>query len=820
MFDTSPLKRLLILLSTVSTGFAIVVCSALLLARQFNPAPVDAAEQSIAATPAVAAAARSGAVVLPTAALAIQSRFDGQIKPLLNQYCGNCHLGGKDKGDVRLDQFDTIESVQKDAQTWRYVADVVHGKVMPPENKPQPTDAERELLKTWIKEALDHCDCSGPRDPGRVTVRRLNRNEYNNTVRDLLGVTDFKPADDFPADDTGYGFDNIADVLTMSPLLAEKYLAAAEQVLEKSVVTAEPPKPRVIKYDGAQMEVTRGGGNNGPGGSRRLLSEGEVFQLVTFPAEAQYEIRVAAGAEQAGDEPAKVRVTLDGQELQTFDVTTGPRRPETFKVSTRVGAGEHRVAAAFVNDFYDPRQPDHRKRDRNLVVHRVEVEGPLDLPPPEPTAVQKQVFFVKPGQDGLSEEQAAFKVLQRFATRAYRRPASDEEISRLLELFKLARAQGDGFEKAAAVSMSAVLVSPSFLFRIEQERSTDPSQPYAIDDYELASRLSYFLWSSTPDDELLAKAAAGRLREPDALKAEVRRMLVDPRSAALVSNFTGQWLQLRNLDRQAVDRKTFPNYTDELRADMRREAELFFQNLIREDRPVLDLLNADYTFVNERLARHYGIAGVRGEDFRRVSLAGTHRGGVLTMGGVLTVTAMPTRTSPVKRGKFILDQILGMPPAPPPPDVTPLGDKPQDVSAGSLRQRLERHREDPSCFSCHARMDPLGFAMERFDAVGAWRDQDGGFPIDAAGKLPEGREFNGPDELRQVLLEHKTEFLRCFVENMLTYALGRGVEHYDRCTVRDICQSVETDGYRFGTLVTSIVTSDAFQKRRAKRGDE
>jgi hypothetical protein len=363
-------------------------------------------------------------------------------------------------------------------------------------------------------------------------------------------------------------------------------------------------------------------------------------------------------------------------------------------------------------------------------------------------------------------------------------------------------------------------VSPSFLFRVEQERGTDPEKPYLISDYELASRLSYFIWSSTPDDELMAKAGAGLLRQPAVLQEQLKRMLQDPKAKALVSNFVGQWLELRNIEGATIDKKVFPTFDNALGSDMRRETEMFFETIIKEDRSVLDLLNADYTFVNERLAKHYGINGVVGNDFRKVSLAGTRRGGVLTMAGVLTVTAMPTRTSPVKRGKFILDQILGTPPPPPPADVPALSEKPGDISAKSLRERLQVHREDPTCASCHARMDPIGFALENFDAIGRWRDKDGAFTIDASGTLPEGQSFKGPDELRKIIAARKDDFLRTLTEKLMTYALGRGMETYDKCTIKDISAAVSKDGYKFSSLVSQIVMSDAFQKRRAKRGEE
>jgi hypothetical protein len=805
MFDLSPAKRLLVLLCTVTTGHAAVLCVAIVLSR--DPAPAVAAPVPVAA----------GRAVSPSDPM--QRQYEQQVKPLLVKYCYSCHADGKDKGDLTLDEAKTVLNVQRDRNTWQKVADNTLTGAMPPKNKTQPTAAERKLVSDWIAGAFEWFDPTAPRDPGRVTIRRLNRNEYNNTVRDLLGVT-FKPAADFPADDTGYGFDNIGDVLSMSPLHAEKYLAAAEDVVDRSLAPPHPPEVKIIRYRGGELQATEGGLEDGV---RTLTTDGEVFKGGwPFPVVGQYEIRVRASADRAGDEFAKLAIRFDNKDVKVVDVKDPPPKKRWNEYSVRVDVikpGAFKVAAAFTNDFYDPDATDPKRRDRNLRVHLIEVAGPFNAKPVEPSKAYKKVFFVRPGP-GVTEEQAAFKVLQRFCTRAYRRPATAREIEQLLALYKIARADGNDFEAATKIAITATLVSPNFLFRIEQEKSTNPDQPYLIGEYELATRLAYFLWSSMPDDELMAKAGAGQLRKPEVIQAQLTRMLRDPRAKAFVSNFVGQWLELRNIESATIDRKVFPTFDNKLRADMRRETEMFFENLLTQDRSVLDLLAGDYTFVNERLAKHYGIAGVAGEDFRQVSLAGTRRGGVLTMAGVLTVTAMPTRTSPVKRGKFVLEQILGTPPPPAPADVPALSEKPADVSAKPLRDRLQAHRADAACASCHARMDPIGFAMENFDAIGRWRDKDGSFPIDASGTLPEGQSFKGPDELRRVIAARKDDFLRTLTEKMMTYALGRGMETYDKSTIRDIGAAVAKDGYKFSTLISRIVNSDAFQKRRAKRGEE
>jgi mono/diheme cytochrome c family protein len=750
----------------------------------------------------------------PAAAELLNQRFATQIKPLMTQYCFTCHGNGKHKGDVTLDKYATWKDVQADKQTWTTVMDVLSQGIMPPEEKPQPAKKDKELIAAWAAEAMDYIDCSGPRDPGHVTLHRLNRNEYNNTIRDLCAI-DFKPADDFPADDTGYGFDNIGDVLSMSPLLAEKYLSAAEQVMERAILMGNPYAKKVKRFTGIQMEPTVG--QTADSSAWNLSNNGELFKKFDFVTAAEYEIRIQAFGEQFGEEAPKMVLRLDGKDILTFDVKAVGRFPETYRYRGKIPGGNHRVALAYTNNAVDRNNPDRSKRgDRNLIVVWMEIEGPFNAPPPPIPESHKRVLVATPGRDGTEDECAA-KIVRNFATRAFRRPASVEEVAGLMRLYRMARANKEPFEQAVKIPLQAVLVSPHFLFRVETDPPANPEIPHPISDYELASRLSYFIWSSMPDDELMQLAANRTLHNPPVLSKQVRRMLSDPRAVELVRNFVGQWLELRNLDDWTPDERRFPNFDEKLRRAMKKEAELFFSTVIKEDRSILELLDSDYTYVNERLAKHYGMTDVKGEDFKRVSLAGTHRGGVLTMASVLTVTAMPSRTSPVKRGKFVLEQILGTPPPPPPPEVPALPDKREDVQAASLRQRLEKHRSNPNCAVCHQRMDPIGFAMENFDAIGAWRDKDaGGHAIDTSGKLPNGQVVDGPENLRKVLVSRKGDFLRCVTEKMLTYALGRGMEEYDRCTVKEICLSVEKNNYRFSSVVDAIVQSDAFLKRRGK----
>jgi hypothetical protein len=550
---------------------------------------------------------------------------------------------------------------------------------------------------------------------------------------------------------------------------------------------------------------------------RILATEGQITQEHAFPVGADYEFRIEAEADQAGTEPAKMEVSIGKEKIRTFDVKNRRGHPRVFTFRRKVEQGTHRIVFAFINDFYDPENPDPKKRDRNLIVDSLEIEGPIDAPPPEPSDIQKRLLFCGPA-DGPTGEECAGNIARAFATRAFRRPARDEDVSRLVNIYRECRAQGDNFEQACKVMLEAVLVSPQFLYRIEADPAEHPEKPHDLSDYELATRLSYFLWSSMPDDELFELAGRQKLHEPAILDQQLKRMLADSKSAAFVTNFAGQWLELRNLNQASPDPRKFPQFP-ELKDDMRREGELFFQNLIREDRSVLDLLDANYTFANERLAKFYGIENVTGEEFRKVELSGDvarERGGVLTMAGVMTVTALPNRTSPVKRGKFILDMILGTPPPPPPPDVPQLSEKQTDVDGATLRQRMEAHREDPACASCHARMDPLGFALENFDAIGRWRDKDGKFPIDAADKLPTGESFDGPAGVKRMLLTHKDLFVKCLVQKLMTYALGRGLDYYDSATIKQICDQARENDYRFSSIVSGIVHSDAFLKRRGK----
>lgn len=737
--------------------------------------------------------------------------FSRDIQPLLAKYCHSCHSGEKPKGGLNLGKYRDEADILKFKDDWDLVVQNLRGGTMPPEGKPKPTAEEIERIASWIEKKIAEVDCTKNRQPGRVTIRRLNRAEYNNTIRDLVGVK-FQPADDFPADDVGYGFDNIGDVLSLPPMLLEKYLNAAEKIMATAfAVDPKAPTRPLQRYEGRALQSTlRDQGGDGP---RVLFSNGELFVLHDFPHEAEYIFRVRAFGQQAGNEPCRMAIRYEDRDLQTVEVPHREVRPGRFEVRFRPQPGKRRLAVAFLNDYYDPNHPDPNQRDRNLVILSLEIEGPLDQYVPPVGEIGRRLLSVLPDAKTPPRE-AARQNIARFATRAYRRPVSDHEVERLLGLYDMGIKNGEPFEKAVQLAFTAVLVSPHFLFKVELDRPpTRPDGSHPISDFELATRLSYFLWSSMPDDELFALADKGELRKPGVLEAQVRRMLQDDKSFALVENFAGQWLQLRSLQSFQPDPDMFPEFDEALRWAMIRETELYFLEIMRQDRSILEFLDSDWTYVNERLARHYGIRGVRGSQFRKVQLVGDQRGGILTQASILTVTSNPTRTSPVKRGKWVLENILNTPPPPPAPDAGELPEDKESVLKGSLRQRMEQHRSNPTCASCHQRMDPIGFAFENYDAIGMWRTRDGNFDIDPSGVLPSGEQFANAKELKRILLKREDQFRKCLADRMLTYALGRGLESYDKCVVDEIAAAVARDGNRFSRLVLEIVKSDPFQYR-------
>ena len=768
----------------------------------------------------------------------------------VKQHCVSCHNPQKRKADLDLAAFTDAASILKSRKKWQQVVDTVKAGEMPPPEKPRPAVAEIEAFVATVDGIFDHADRNTKPDPGRVTMRRLNRAEYNRTIRDLIGI-DFNPADDFPSDDVGHGFDNIGDVLTLSPVLMERYLGAAENILERAIFPT-PPKP-VGRWQSAQY--TEPASANVPMKDKfRAISvkgdgvqTGPVHTPYQVPADGEYVFRTQVYAETAGKEPVRMAVlalcakdapglasdkeveALVGNAagmrpfvvLKTVDVKSrDPKKADHVEVKVPANIGLHRMAVALVKPPKDEPEP-------KLYVHHLALEGPLDTRP----ASQRRLLKCDPAKPQAEQTR---EVMGRFASKAYRRPATPEEVERLAKIVDAAVARGEKWETGCQLGFTAALVSPKFLFRVELDDRPDSPDAHPIDEFHLASRLSYFLWSSMPDDELFDLAAKKQLAAN--LPVQVKRMLKDPKATALVENFVMQWLQLQPLAKVQPDAKRFPGFNEQLRTAMRKETELFFGELIRDDRSVLDVLNADFTYLNRSLANHYGIQDTAGntaatkprkpggkplpeEGFQRVSLAGTGRGGLLTQASVLTVTSNPTRTSPVKRGRWVLEQLLGTPPPPPPPDVPELEKDGKPLSAGTLRQRMEEHRKNVACANCHAKMDPLGFGLENFDAVGAFRakDPDASWaPIDPSGVLPDGKTFAGPDELKQILLGKKDLFVRCLAERMLTFAVGRGLESTDKRHVDRIVELTAKDGYKFSALAAAVASSDPFRLRRGK----
>ncbi len=728
----------------------------------------------------------------------VPSTYEKNAKPFIDKYCGSCHYSKDPSGGISLAGIKTTEQLLKVRNTWERVGKAISTKHMPPDGMPQPSEAQRQNIVSWIEQTIS-ADCKLP-DPGRVTLRRLNREEYNNTVRDLLGVK-IRPADDFPSDDVGNGFDNIGDVLSVSPLLVEKYMSAAELVSEAAI---EVPVNFKQKVEGENFKADHGG--EGSGNEFLLNTEGTATAEFNVPKPGKYKVRIQAYGQQAGPDPVKVKVAHESEVLGTYDLKQVKRDPWTQDYEVRMAGAKNHISISFLNDFYDAKLPKG-KQDRNLVIQSVIVTGPIDGQGDHSASYRKVIPF-DPTPD--KREASAKQFLRAFATRAFRRPATEEDVERLMRVYKLGEKTPLPFERGMQLAIQAALVSPHFLYRIE----TDSTGIRPLTGYEVASRLSYFLWSSMPDDQLFDLAKKGKLSDNKVLTAQVQRMIMDPRSSALTDNFAGQWLQLRTLPNHSPDPQKFPNYSEGLRDAMIQETKQFFTSVLRENRSVIDFLDGKYTYVNEVLAKHYGIQGVTGPEFRKVALSDPNRGGILTQASILTLTSNPTRTSPVKRGKWVMEQILGTPPPPPPPGVPDLKEgNSTDLVASTVRQRLEEHRKNPMCASCHKRMDPIGFGLENFDPVGGWRAKDGTAPIDASGTLPGNITFNGPQGLRKYLLGSKQQFVHTLAEKMLTYAIGRGVDSRDKCSVDDIVKATTQDGFKFGSMVKAIALSDPFRKR-------
>jgi cytochrome c5 len=759
-------------------------------------------------------------------------------RAIVDTYCVTCHNTRIKTAGLILDTLD-LEKLPDAAEIWEKVVRKLRAGAMPPVGAPRPDAATSDALATWLERTLDHAAAARP-DPGRPALHRLNRAEYANAIRDLLAV-DVDASSLLPPDDSSSGFDNNADALGVSPALLERYLAAARKIAALAVgdpgISPATDTYR-IRGDTSQDVHTEG---------LPLGTRGGLVVRHNFPLDGEYVIsarllETTLASIRGLEFPHTVEILLDGARVHAATVggdaefiassvnaTDVVNAVEArLKVRLAVKAGPHAVAATFVQKTAAENGGRMQQFLRTTVdttdhtgvphIESVTIAGPFKPTGPGDTPGRRRIFVCRPAAPS-AETPCATRIVTALARRAYRRPVTQAETARLMTFYDAGRRAGT-FDMGIERALRAILASSKFVFRFETEPVDAPAgAPYRLSDSDLASRLSFFLWSSIPDDELLGIANRGQLKAPAILEQQVRRLLADPRSEALVANFAGQWLQLRNLRASLPDQNEFPDFDDNLRQAFKRETELLFDSIIRENRNVTDLLTADYTFVNERLAAHYGIPNIYGSHFRRITVTDEARKGLLGKGAILLVTSQPDRTSPAVRGKWILDNLLGAPPPPPPANVPPLeasrGSKPR-----TLREQMEAHRANPVCASCHKLMDPLGFALENFDAVGAWRSLDAGSPIDASGQLTDGTKVDGVASLRQALMTRPEVFVETFAEKLLTYALGRGLDYRDRPAVRAIVRQAAAEDYRFTALVTAMVKSTPFQMRvKSKESD-
>jgi len=758
----------------------------------------------------------------------------GAYRALLDQYCVTCHNERAKTAGLMLDKMD-LERVGDSAETWEKVIRKLRGGMMPPTGRPHPSSDEVYKFVAWLETSLDRAGLSRP-NPGRASIHRLNRTEYGNAIRDLLSL-EIDVADLLPADDESNGFDNIADVLKLSPSLLEQYLVASRKI--SSLAVGNPAIPVVTQRYPVPPDISQQDHIEGlPLGTR-----GGILVRHNFQLDGQYDFRVfllrnIVGYMKGLEWPHQLEITIDGERV--FIAPVGGEEDNKMsdanfaaaadtidaRLKTRVSvkAGVHDVGVAFLRknsaEYDEPLEAHTRDHDlQNMngipLLEHFDITGPYDATGPGDTPSRRRIFSCRPA-NAAEEPACARRILSTMARRAYRQPVSEADTNLLMSFYDSGRNNGN-FERGVENALAFLLTAPKFLFRTESDpANVPPGGIYRVGDIDLASRLSFFLWSSIPDEELLNLASQGKLKDPAILDQQVKRMLSDRRSDALVRNFAGQWLFLRNLQSSKPDGHEFPNFDDNLRQAFRRETELFFESILRENRSVTDLLTANYTFLNERLARHYGVPNVYGNRFRRVTITDQNRMGLLGQGSVLTVTSYPNRTSPVLRGKFILENILGTPPPPPPPNVPPLKENDDASKPRSVRELMEEHRKNPACAGCHAVMDPLGFSLENFDGIGEWRSKDQSGPIDASGQLADGTKVEGPVTLRQALMKHPEQFAGTVTEKLMTYALGRGLEFYDMPVVRGIVRDAARSDYKFSSLITGIVKSAPFQMRKSQ----
>lgn len=727
----------------------------------------------------------------------LDAEFRTKVRPVLAKHCAGCHSGRQAAAGLDLSTAWTAKSALAERAKWeRVVFNVKSATMPPPPSEIKSTD--RDVVVGWAERVLSS-DCNLA-DAGKVTIRRLNRSEYRNSLRDLLGIeTDLTT--DFPSDDVGSGFDNIGDVLSLSPLYVEKLVSAAERA---ATLAVRIPGPVSVPVEVHKMALTQGVAATGED-VLAFTSAGRATVALAHLQPGEYTAKIDAYAQQAGPEPAKMRVAFRDKLLDDVVVRNGPDKPTTYQIPFTLTADDRDATfwITFPNDYYDPKNPELDQRDRNLFVSKIVFEKAA-----EPLRLPNGPIVRKPNGPGDRETPA--RDLKAFMRRAYRRDVTSDEVSRLMSVFDASVKKGKVYESAIRDCVTAVLCSPHFLFRKEEAPVVTGE---AVAPFEAASRLSFFLWSSAPDDRLLDLAAQGKLQDPKTVAEQVDRMLLSSKSQSLAEDFAMQWLQLRKLEGISPDPRLFPGFSPELREDMAEEAKAFFLDALANDASVLVFLDSDYGFLNERLAKVYGVSGISGAKFRKVKWTDPARGGLTGMAGVLATTSNPNRTSPVKRGKWVLEQILGTPPPPPPPGA---GSLPEDVvlkPTMTMKERLEAHRKKPDCATCHRAMDAMGFSLENFDPIGQWRTKDGDFDIDPVTVLPDGSKLDGPRSLRKHLLSRKKDFVRSLAERLLTFATGRAMRPEDGCHLDTIVKAAEKDGYKFRSLIKAVVASDPFSKK-------